>query len=549
MSKQLQVPRGVVIRGAINDDFASVLTLPALQFLAALHRRFNERRLGLLRMREQRQTELDAGVLPTFLEHTQWIREGEWKAAWIPHDLKDRRTEITGPVDRKMVINALNSGAKVYMADFEDSSCPTWVSMMEGQVNLRDAVRRTISFKNEQGKEYKLKPAGQLSTLMVRPRGWHLDEAHIVIDGHSSSGSLTDFGLFFFHNAHQLIKNGSGPYFYLPKTEGHLECRLWNDVFVFAQEQLAIPRGTIRATVLLETFPAAFEMDEMIFELREHSAGMNCGRWDYIFSAIKKLAAHKQFVLPDRPEVTMTTPFMANYVKLLIQTCHKRGVHAMGGMSAFIPVKGDAAANKAAMDKVKADKLREVKAGHDGTWVAHPDLVKLATDIFNEFMPTAHQIDIKREHVNVAPKDLLPTGVKGNITEAGLRGNIEVGLLYLEAWLRGIGCVPIHNLMEDAATAEICRSQIWQWIKHGASLQLTKGGSVTISKPLVQQLLREEVDKLSKKTKDPKALRALTKAVEIYEKLMLSDYYIDFMTSEAYPFITEFVQPAIKSNL
>lgn len=537
------IPKGVVIRGPLKPGFETVLNNPALEFLANLHRHFEERRQGVLRFREKRQDDLDAGIMPNFLEHTKEIRDGHWKAAYIPHDLLDRRVEITGPVDRKMVINALNSGAKVFMADFEDSSSPTWQNMIEGQINLKEAVRKTISFKNEQGKEYKLRPAKELATLMVRPRGWHLDEEHLTIDGQVMSASLFDFGLYFIHNAHQLMKQASAPYFYLPKMESHIEARLWNDVFVYAQHYIGIPRGTIRATVLLETILAAFEMNEILFELREHSAGMNCGRWDYIFSAIKKFKAHKQCVFPDRAEVTMTVPFMHAYVELVIQTCHKRGVHAIGGMAAQIPVKGNPELNKAALEKVHADKLREVKAGHDGTWVAHPDLINIAMKVFDEFMPNPHQIHVLREDVKPNAQALLPVNVKGSITEAGLRGNINVGLQYVESWLRGVGCVPIHNLMEDAATAEICRSQIWQWIRHGAKMK-TQQGEKTINKELVRQLLSEEVAKIKQSVGDQKfKTHKWVQAVQLYERMMLSDHLADFLTTEAYPQIRTFSTP------
>jgi len=533
----------------MHEGFDRILTPEALAFIANLHRKFNERRLGLLRRRNLRQAELDRGVFPTFLEHTRWVREGTWRGPSIPRDLMDRRVEITGPVDRKMVINALNSGAKVFMADFEDSSSPTWFNMVDGQINMRDAVHRTISFRNEQGKEYKLKPADQVAVLMVRPRGWHLDEPHLLVDGEPTSGSLFDFGLFFFH-AWRLLENGSGPYFYLPKMESHLEARLWNDVFVEAQERLGIPRGTIRATVLVETLLAAFEMDEILFELRDHSAGMNCGRWDYIFSAIKKFRAHKQFVLPDRVQVTMTTPFMAAYVQLVIQTCHKRGVHAMGGMAAQIPVKNNPAANQAAMDKVKADKLREVKAGHDGTWVAHPDLIPMAMSIFNEHMPTPNQINAPdRSARPIKAEDLLPLHVAGKVTEAGLRENILVGLQYLDAWIRGVGCVPINNLMEDAATAEICRSQIWQWIRHGTEMELVRGGSAQVTKEFVSKCLQEELAKLKPKSGNAARQRSMELTGQIYSKLMLHPEFIDFMTLEAYPHIVAFQPSPLKSSL
>src|SRR3989441_6511819 len=405
--------------------------------------------------------------MPDFLSATRSVRDSEWRVAPAPKDLQDRRVEITGPTDRKMLINALNSGARVFMADFEDANAPTWSNLVEGQVNLIDAIERRIGFTSPEGKEYRLND--RVATLVVRPRGWHLDERHVEVGGTPVSGSLLDFGLYFFHNAERLLTKGSGPYFYLPKLESHLEARLWNDVFNFAQDELGLPRGTIRATVLIETILAAFEMDEILYELKDHSAGLNCGRWDYIFSFIKKFRNRPDFVLPNRAQVTMDRPFLNSYVQLLIKTCHRRGIHAMGGMAAQIPIKNDPAANEKALDKVRQDKLREVKAGHDGTWVAHPGLVPIAKAIFDEYMKTPNQIHVKREEVSVSAKDLLavPTG---EITEAGLRLNINVGLQYLEAWLRGNGCVPIYNLMEDAATAEISRAQVWQWVRHKARL-------------------------------------------------------------------------------
>lgn len=545
---QLKVPRGVEVRGPIVEGCSTILSEAALQYLAHLHRKFEERRQGLLRLRDLRQAQLDAGVVPTFLEHTKWIRDGNWKGPHIPQDLLDRRVEITGPVDRKMIINALNSGASVFMADFEDATCPTWANLIEGQHNLCAAVTKTITLTNPDGKVYRLND--RTATLMVRPRGWHLDEEHLYVDGHPISGSLFDFGLFFFHNAQNLIKRGSGPYFYLPKMESHLEARLWNDVFVFSQEYIDIPRGTIRATVLVETILAAFEMDEILYELREHSAGMNCGRWDYIFSFIKKFRNHPNSVLPDRLEVVMTRPWMSAYVNLLIQICHKRGVHAMGGMAAQIPVKSDAEANRAAMDKVRADKLREVKAGHDGTWVAHPALIPLAKQVFDEHMKTPNQLHVLRQEVRVQSHDLINLGEFGNITEKGLRSNITVGLQYLEAWLRGVGCVPLYHLMEDAATAEISRTQVWQWLKHQAKVKLDNNQMVTITPDLVSRLLNEEVAKLRQSIGDQKFnARPFKLATTLYADLMLSPQLADFMTSKAYPHILTLSKSPIKSNL
>ncbi len=461
------IGRDAQVRAPHDARFDEILTPEALRFVARLARAFEARRRERLQARTARQTELNAGVSPDFLPETRSIREAAWTGAAIRPDLLDRRVEITGPVDRKMIINALNSGARVFMADFEDSHAPTWRATIEGQINLRDAVRGTISYDSPEGKAYRLN--ARRATLMVRPRGWHLVEKHVVVDGDPVSASLFDFGLFFFHNAAQLVAQGTGPYFYLPKLESHLEARVWNDVFNLAQDELGLPRGTIRATVLIETILAAFEMDEILYELREHSAGLNCGRWDYIFSFIKKFRNRPSALLPDRAQVTMDKAFLKAYVDLLIRTCHRRGVHAMGGMAAQIPIRNDPVASEAALARVRADKLREVRAGHDGTWVAHPGLVPVAQAVFDEHMPGPHQLDVTRDDVRVAAADLLevPTGT---ITSEGLRTNIDVGVRYLAAWLGGNGCVPINNLMEDAATAEICRTQIWQWLHHGARL-------------------------------------------------------------------------------
>jgi malate synthase len=490
-----------------------------LAFIAALARRFERRRRELLGRRADRQRDFDAGAFPTFLKSSADVREADWRVAPIPHDLLDRRVEITGPVDRKMIINALNSGAQVYMADFEDSHAPTWRGTIEGQINLRDAVAGSIEFQSGE-KRYALNPT--TATLMVRPRGWHLVERHVTVDDEPVSGSLFDFGLFFFHNAKALIDKGSGPYFYLPKLESHFEARLWNDVFVFAQEALGIARGTIRATVLIETIPAAFEMDEILYELRDHCAGLNCGRWDYIFSFIKKFRSRPNFVLPDRARVTMDRHFLKSYVDLLIRTCHRRGIHAMGGMAAQIPIKGDAAANTTALDKVWQDKIREVHAGHDGTWVAHPGLVPVASGAFAS-LAASHQLSVLREDVHVAPRDLL-TVPDGEITEAGLRTNVDVGIQYLESWLRGVGCVPIYNLMEDAATAEISRSQVWQWVRHGA--HLTNGRAVT--QALVESIMAEEME--AKNLKGGK----FDLAAELFGRLMTGVEFPEFLTLVAY---------------
>ncbi|CAG8727134.1 24094_t:CDS:2 [Cetraspora pellucida] len=487
---------GVAVLAPVNDIHAQILTPGALEFLAKLHRAFNPVRKSLLQRRALRQQELDRGVLPDFLPETAHIREDDtWRGAYPAPGLVDRRVEITGPVDRKMVINALNCGSSTYMADFEDSNAPTWENNIDGQVNLRDAIRGTITFTNPtNNKKYSLRKDGKVAILIVRPRGWHLEEKHVVIDGAPVSASIFDFALYFYHNAKKLIENGLGPYFYLPKMESHLEARLWNDIFNVSQDILGIPRGTIRATVLIETILAAFEMDEIIYELREHSSGLNCGRWDYIFSFIKKFRNNPNFTIPDRSDVTMTTPFMDAYVRLLIKTCHRRGVHAMGGMAAQIPIKNDPRANAVALEKVRADKLREVKAGHDGTWVAHPDLVKIALEVFNENLKTPNQIFVRRDDVNVTALDLLNANVRGAITENGIRNNISVGLTYIESWLNGLGCVPINNLMEDAATAEISRSQLWQWAKHGSR---TADGK-TVTAEYLLKLLDEELAKLER---------------------------------------------------
>ncbi|CAM0142406.1 hypothetical protein VKS41_002097 [Umbelopsis sp. WA50703] len=473
----------------VPNHKSDILSPEVLHFLEVLHKTFESRRQDLLKARVTRQKTLDDGQLPDFLQETAHIREDStWKAAPIGPGLQDRRIEITGPVDRKLVINALNSDSRIFMADFEDSTAPTWDNMVHGQINLRDAVRNQIEFINPNGKTYALTEKGKETVLMVRPRGWHLDEKHVSVEGRPMSGAIFDFGVFFYHNAKALIEKGHGPYFYLPKMESHLEARLWNDIFNVAQDMLNISRGTIRATVLIETILAAFEMDEIIYELRDHSAGLNVGRWDYIFSFIKKLKAHRQYVLPDRSHVTMESPFMDAYVRLLIKTCHKRGVHAMGGMSAVLPIKNDDKANKVAMEKVRQDKLREVKAGLDGTWVAHPDLIPIARQVFDEYMPQPNQIHVRRDDVHVTAQDLLDTNVTGGISEHGIRDDIAIALAYMESWLNGKGCLPIHNLMEDAATAEISRAQLWQWVKHTA--QTTEGRSVTSDWLL--ELLAEE---------------------------------------------------------
>jgi malate synthase len=498
----------------------AILTPEASAFLRKLSAHFEHRRQELLARRQVVQQEIDKGKMPNFLAETESIRKTDWKVARIPKDLLDRRVEITGPVDRKMIINALNSGASVFMADFEDSNSPTWQNCIEGQHNLCDAVRETITYTSPEGKKYALNE--KRAVLFVRPRGWHLDEKHFLAQGKPISASLFDFGLYFFHNAKALIERGTGPYFYLPKMESHLEARLWNDVFNFAQDELGIPRGTIRATVLIETILAAFEMDEILYELRDHSAGLNCGRWDYIFSFIKKFRNKADFVLPNRAEVTMERHFLASYVDLLIQTCHRRGVHAMGGMAAQIPIRNDAEANERALEKVRQDKLREVRAGHDGTWVAHPGLVPIAKDIFDKHMPSPNQLSSQRKHLAIEPKDLLevPTG---NITEQGLRWNIDVGMQYLLSWIQGSGCVPIYNLMEDAATAEICRAQVWQWIRHGAELD--------DGRPITREMVTEFINERKNQLPHGKALDG---AVQLLHGLMTSQDFPEFLTLASY---------------
>lgn len=520
------------LKAPVTGQMAEILTPEALAFVEKLAREFQPTREKLLAARVERQKEIDAGIMPDFLTATKSIREDKsWRVVSIPADLQDRRTEITGPVDRKMVINALNSGAKVFMADFEDATSPTWKNQVEGQLNLRDAIRRTISFASPEGKQYKLNE--KTATLLVRPRGWHLPEKHALVDGQPISGSLFDFGLYFFHNAAELLKRGSGPYFYLPKMESHLEARLWNDVFNFSQDALKIPRGSIRATVLIETILATFEAEEILYELREHSAGLNCGRWDYIFSFIKKFRNRPGFTLPDRAQVTMTSPFMRAYCLNVIKICHRRGAHAMGGMAAQIPIKNDPAANDAAIAKVLADKEREATDGHDGTWVAHPGLVPVALKAFDKHMPQPNQISRQREDVNVTAKDLLsvPTGT---VTEEGLRGNIRVGLQYLEAWLGGNGCVPLYNLMEDAATAEISRAQIWQWLKHNATL--ADGRKITPR--LYDELLPEEMARIEKEVgRERFSSQNYTRAAKLFSEMSKSAQFAEFLTLPVYELI------------
>ena len=523
---------GVTLRAAITPQDEEILTLAALAFVAKLHRQFDGRRQELLLQRVARQQAFDTGTLPDFLPETRAIRDSAWTIAPQPADLLDRRVEITGPTDRKMVINALNCGASTFMADFEDANCPTWDNMIDGQRNLRDAVRRTIVL--EQGaKTYRLHD--KTAVLIPRPRGWHLDEKHVLIDGKPVAAGIFDFALYFFHNAQELLARGSGPYFYLPKLESHLEARLWNDIFNLAQDELGIPRGTIKATALIETVLAAFEMHEFLWELREHSAGLNIGRWDYIFSCIKKFRAHEDFCLADRAQVTMTAPFMRAYALALVKTCHHRGAPAMGGMAAQIPIKDDPAANDAAMEKVRADKLREVTDGCDGTWVAHPALVPIAKAIFDQHMPSPNQYGKQRPDVSVTAKDLLAFQPEQPITEAGLRNNISVGVQYIGAWLAGNGCVPVFNLMEDAATAEISRSQIWQWIRSAKGV-LSDGRKVTAA--LFRQLLAEEMPKIKAYLGDDAwAAGKYTDAAQLFDQMCTGDY-VEFLTLPAYEWIT-----------
>jgi len=522
------LPAGTQFLAAADPQWGIVLTTPAIEFVNELSRRFGPRVVELLERRERRQAELDAGVLPDFLPDTRDIRDADWKIAGIPADLLDRRVEITGPTDRKMVINALNSGAKVFMADCEDSLCPSWPNVIQGQVNLYDAVRRQIRFTGPEGKVYQLKD--RTAILLVRPRGWHLQEKHWLLDGVPVPGAFVDFGLYLFHNAAELKARGTGPYFYLPKLESHLEARLWNDVFSFAEDRLGIAHGSIKATVLIETILAAFEMDEILWELKDYIVGLNCGRWDYIFSFIKKFSHRPDFVLPDRSQVTMTVHFLRSYSQLVIKTCHRRGAFAMGGMAAQIPIKGDPVANEQAIGKVRADKEREAGDGHDGTWVAHPGLVPIALEVFDRLMPTPNNLHRLREDVSVGAADLLAVP-KGEITEGGLRSNVDVSIRYMAAWLGGNGCVPIHNLMEDAATAEISRAQLWQWVHHGSAL----GDGRTVTLELVRAVMREELDKIRSEV-GAAAFEAghYQRAAGLVDELTAKDRFETFLTLTAY---------------
>jgi malate synthase len=514
----------IVTSSIYFDNQEKILTEGALQFLSELHKRFNHQIISLLEKRRELQRKLNNGHTLTFPKETTTIRKADWMIAPLPEDLLDRRVEITGPVDRKMIINAMNSGANIFMADFEDASSPTWENMIQGQLNLWDVIRREIDFVADNSKSYRLNE--NTAVLIVRPRGLHLIEKHVQVEGEKLAASLMDFGLYFYHNAKQLLQNGTGPYFYLPKLEHYEEARLWNDVFVFAQEWLGIPKGTIKATVLIETITAAFEMDEILFELREHSAGLNCGRWDYIFSFIKKFQQNMDVVLPDRASVTMESPFMRAYSLLAIETCHKRNAPAIGGMAAQIPVKNDDVANRVAFDKVRADKEREVSDGHDGTWVAHPGMVALVKEIFDEGMPTLNQIDRKLDN-KISSKDLLQVP-EGNITEDGLRTNVSVGIEYIAAWLGGRGAVPINNLMEDAATAEISRAQVWQWIRHPKG-KLEDGRKITVA--LVDEVMEEELELLQNKLRESYYLQLAT---DIFRELVKNDEFVEFLTLPAY---------------
>ncbi|HLQ34986.1 MAG TPA: malate synthase A [Chloroflexota bacterium] len=528
----MAIADAIEVKGPKVEGSEQILTPAALGFLAELQREFNPRREELLAQRAERQKRISAGELPDFLPGTRQVREdASWRVRPLPKDLADRKVEITGPTDRKMVINALNSGASTYMADFEDANTPTWANLIEGHANLIDAIERRIELVMPE-KTYRLN-SGRLATLLVRPRGWHLPEKHVLVDGRPMSGSLFDFGLYVFHNGRRTLDKGTGPYFYLPKLESHLEARLWNDVFSFAEQRLGLPHGSIKATVLIETILAAFEMEEILYELRDHSSGLNAGRWDYIFSIIKKFRDKPDFVLPDRAQVTMTVPFMRPYCELLVKTCHRRGAHAVGGMAAFIPSRRDPQVNEVALAKVREDKEREATDGFDGTWVAHPDLVPVAMEVFDRHLgDRENQLDRQREDVHVSATQLLDVRVPGSsITEAGLRSNVSVGIQYVESWLRGTGAAAIYNLMEDAATAEISRSQVWQWVRHGA--QLAEGPRVT--RDLVQETAQEELARLRSQIGDQAwGGRRFEEARDLFEQVALSDDYVEFLTLPGY---------------
>ena len=523
---------GIEVNGPVTAEFSRILTPEALAFVADLARRFDDRRKELLDRRRKVQLDIDAGRFPNFLEETRSIREAEWKIAPVPEDLKNRTVEITGPVDRKMVINALNSGATTYMADFEDSHAPTWRDTIQGQINLRDAVDGNIEFQNPAGKTYRL--AERTATLIVRPRGWHLVEKHVTVNGNPMPASLFDFGLFFYHNTRKLLSKGTGPYFYLPKMESHLEARLWNEVFVQAQRALDIPQGTIKATVLIETILAAFEMDEILYELREHAAGLNCGRWDYIFSFIKRFKNNPDFIFPDRAQITMTRHCMRSYSLLAIKTCHRRGAHAIGGMAAQIPIKNNPVENAAALQKVREDKSREATDGHDGTWVAHPGLVPIAGEEFGKVMTGPNQLGKLRKDVQVTADDLLRLP-GGTITEGGLRTNVSVGVQYMANWLSGLGCVPLYNLMEDAATAEISRTQVWQWVHHPKG-RLEDGRNVTLA--LFRTVLKEELEKIRQEVGSQHFdSTKYDLAARLFDEIIAADSLEEFLTLRAYEYI------------
>jgi malate synthase len=528
--KTIEMPRGLELLGPVSDEQAQILNPEALAFFAELQREFNPRRLELLRERKTRQAAIDQGEMPHFLPETRAIRESAWKVDPVPPDLQKRWVEITGPVDRKMVINALNSGADCYMADFEDAHSPIWEATLDGQINVRDAVRRAIEYATPEGKRYRLNE--KIATLLVRPRGWHLPEKHLRVDGQLASGSLFDFAIYFFHNARYRVEHRSGVYLYLPKLQHYLEARLWNDVFAKAQKLLDLPQGSIKATVLIEHILASFQMEEILYELRQHSAGLNCGRWDYIFSYIKTFAEKKEFIVPDRSQVTMTTPFMRAYSLSCIKACHKRGAFAMGGMAAYIPVKADPAANEKALQKVREDKHREATDGHDGTWVAHPSLVQIARQEFEKVLGSkANQIERQREDVKVTAAQLIEVP-QGTITEEGLRLNIRVGIQYLEAWLGGLGCVPLYNLMEDAATAEISRTQVWQWV-HNPQAVLDDGRKVTLE--LVRQFINEELERIRAERGQARFDRGhFPDATRLFDRLVASEHLEEFLTLKAY---------------
>ncbi len=527
-----EITKKIEYSGNVSNFYPEILTQSALTFLVTLHEKFESKRFELLESRKAAQLTFDDGAFPTFPEETVSIREGEWQAAPTPADLQDRRVEITGSVDRKMVINALNSGAKTFMADFEDSNSPSWDNTIQGQQNLIDANNKTITLQDKQrGKSYKLNK--ETAVLLVRPRGLHLNERHILINGKEASGSLVDFGLYVFHNTQVLLGNGTAPYFYLPKLEHYLEARWWDEVFTFAEQYLDVAHGTFKATILIETITASFQLDEFIYELKDHIVGLNCGRWDYIFSYIKKFRNHPGFVVPNRDQVTMATPFMAAYSTLVIQRCHKRGIHAMGGMAAQIPIKNDPEANAAALEKVRRDKEREAKSGHDGTWVAHPALVEVAMNEFDTYMPTPNQKHVLRDDISISEADLVEIP-KGTITEAGIRKNINVGILYIEAWLRGNGAVALYNLMEDAATAEISRAQVWHWLKINTTLEDGR----SLDKKLYQEIFEDEVNKIKREVGTEKlAETKFQLAFDLFNELVISEDFEEFLTLPAYQYI------------